>query len=166
MNDHKLLSTLELSQSYISCQLAIEQHIKDGLYQLALSRRSSSVTLGTMFTRSVENCRLELDPLYMVTISDKDDVLSLVECDENQQNGEKLDTNSFDSCDSDDKCLSDIECVPKKTIKDLLNEMVVVVSGSGLPPKGMKNAQNSFSLALNEIIQLANLKKKILNNTT
>jgi hypothetical protein len=56
--------------------------------------------------------------------------------------------------------------VPKKTIKDLLNEMVVVVSSSGLPPKGMKNAQNSFSLALNEIIQLANLKKKILNNIT
>ena len=172
MNDHKILATLDLAQDYIGCQLAIEQHIKDGLYQLAISRRSSSVALGTMFTRSVENCRFELEPLHMVTVNDKNNginnLYSLLECNEHQESLEYLSSNSFDSADVDsgDKFVPDVEVLPNKTINELLNEMVVVISGSGLPPKGMKNAQHHFILAVNEIIRLANLKNRIIDDTT
>ena len=172
MNDHKVLATLDLAQDYIGCQLAIEQHIKDGLYQLAISRRSSSVALGTMFTRSVENCRFELEPLHMVTLKNKNDginsLFSLLECNEHQESLENLSTSSFDSADLDsgDKFVPGVEVLPNKTINDLLNEMVVVVSGSGLPAKGTKNAQHHFILALNEIIRLANLKNRIIDCTS
>jgi len=172
MNDHEILNVLDLCQRYVNCQLAVEQHIKDGLYQLAVSRRSSSVTLGTMFTRSVENCRFELDPLHMVQLNDKNDgfgcLFRLLECSGNQETKEILSTDSFDSADlnSGDHSLPNLEVLPEKAIKELLNEMVVVVSGSGLPPKGMKNAQDNFVLALNEIIHLANLKNSIIGTNT
>jgi hypothetical protein len=63
-----------------------------------------------------------------------------------------------------EKTLEDV--IDKEVTKELLNEMVVVVSGSGLPPKGMKNAQDNFVLALNEIIHLANLKNSIIGTNT
>ena len=73
VTNEAICDVLQLCDLYITLQERLSTHLREGNFQIALSRRSTSTQVGSAFTSSIENARLEVDPMLMAKIDEDEE---------------------------------------------------------------------------------------------